>query len=557
MEISYPIAPPVLPPGIKLDRDVMVTMRDGIKIVCDVYRPEKPGRYPTIFSTGAYLKDIQTYPPEMSHSIETGNTFYMVQHGYVRVIGQSRGSGLSQGQYNWYDKVEQQDGYDMIEWIAKQPFCDGNVGMIGDSYYGRMQWLIAGLQPPHLKCIVPWDASMDDYRSRTEGGVSYFRFACMWGADVMWMTMWPGPVDGKLPPTNWFVQLAQNRDDGPFYWERSGITNADKIKCPVLSIVHGSGQLHSRSQLLGYPKVKAPKKMVILPFVGGPTHVVFKRSKPLVDYILRWLDKWLKGIETGIMDEPEIVMFDRATGECRYENEYPLARTKWVKFYLHTNPAGTADKAPWGLISTDPPKKEQPDKYTEPEAYRTAVMGKPVIGYTSEPLKEDLRVMGPLAFTLHGSITTRDTVWFVKLGVITPDGQTSVLTQGQLKASYRQTDPKKSTPGSPYHTFQNPVPAEAGKIYEYQIPLSPVFYTFKKGTKIWIQIDSDDVNVLANLNGVYTAEMLPVPCTNTVYHDQEHPTHMLLPVVPDAPITKPVPPPLANFKFPLGDTAMK
>jgi predicted acyl esterase len=546
-----------LPEGVTLEENVYVTMRDGVKIPVDIYRPTSKGRYPAIFSTSAYIKGIQTYAPELSHSIEAGATFFMVKNGYVHVIGQARGSGLSQGQYNWYDWEEQKDGYEMVEWIAQQPWCDGNVGMMGDSYFGRMQWLIAALQPPHLKCIAPYDGSMDDYRSRHDGGLVRGGFLYGWGADTMFQALWPGPVEGKLPPTNLFAQLAENPDDGPFYRERSGITHVDQIKIPVLSIAVGSSRLHSRSQLMGWPLIKAPKKLVILPFLQRSSNVVLVRSRPLNEYLLSWFDTWLRGKQTGIMDEPAVVIMDRATQECRYENEYPLARTQWATFYLHSSAEAPADRSPYGLMNPDPPKEESPDSYTEPEAIERVHADQPVIAYATAPLKNDLRVWGPLSLTLYGSSTTTDTAWFVRIGDITPDGRKSLLSMGVLKASYREVDLSKSIKGQPYHTFRDPVLPEPGRIYEYQIPISPIFYTFRKGHKVWIQIASNDTDYMHMLSTVYTSEMVPVPCQNTLYHDAAHPSHLLLPVIPDAPAIKPVPPPLSDFKFPLGNTAMR
>lgn len=556
MDKNYPLPRPVLPPGVRMDQNVYITMRDGIKIAVDIYRPEADGRYPAIFSTSAYLKGIQPFPPELTHSTEAGATFFLVQHGYVHVIGQARGSGLSQGQYNWYDKEEQKDGAEMVEWIARQPWCNGNIGMLGDSYFGRIQWLIAAQQPPHLKCIAPFDASMDDYRSRHDGGFIYGGFMYRWAGDTTLQCMWPGPVEGKLPPTNIIVQVGQNPDDGPIYWERSGITNIDKVKIPVLSMVEGGSALHSRSQLMGYNAIKAPKKMLILPTVRGLANAFFIRSRPLNEYILRWFDTWLKGIDTGIMNEPEVVIIDRATRECRYENEYPLARTQWTKFYLHSNSSRPAGKAPFGILNLEPPQKEEPDSYTEPEACEHIHEGKPVIGYMTEPLEQDLRVWGPLSATLYGSSTTTDSGWFVRVGDISPDGRTSNLSLGLLRASYREVDPVKSTMGQPYHSFRNGVLPEPGKIYEYQIAITPIFYTFKKGHRIWVQIASNDREYMDALSTVYAAEVQPVPCKNTVYHDATHQSHLLLPIIPDAPVIKPVPPPLNQIKWPLGDTGI-
>jgi len=550
---DMPSVRPALPLGVKLDENVYVTMRDGVKIAVDVYRPEAEGRYPGLLSTSAYIKDLQQQPPELSHSIEAGATRFFVPKGYVHVIAQVRGSGLSQGQFNWYDSTEQRDGYELVEWIAQQPWCNGNVGMVGDSYFARTQWLIAAQKPPHLKCIAPFDAGTDEYRdTRHEGGLIRSGWLCAWGFDTILQCLWPGPVDGKLPPANLFLNYGNNPDDGPYYWERSGWTKLDDIEVPVLSIAVAQGRGHSRGQLWAYPRTKTPKKLIVVPPLGFFSNVFLIRSKPINEQILRWFDYWLKGIDTGIMSEPPVAICDSVTREWRYENEYPLARTKWTKFYLRSSPTGPATKPPYGLVSVEPPKNEEPDSYTTPESLDLLATGKPVLAYTTPPLEEDLRVWGPLSAVLYGSSTTLDTAWFVKLGDVGPDDQVTLLTQGHLKASYREVDESNSRPGQPFHPFQNPALPEPNKIYDYQIEMLPIFYTFKKGHKIWIQIASNDFDYHTRLHTVYTYEMLPVPAKNTVYHNSTHPSHLLLPIIPEAPVIKSVEPPISQIKWPLG-----
>jgi hypothetical protein len=556
MKNDHPMVRPALPSGVELDENIYVTMRDGIKIAVDVYRPEAAGRYPSLLSTSPYLKHIQQQPPELSHSIEAGATSFFVSRGYVHVIAQVRGSGLSQGQYNWYDTTEQKDGYELVEWIARQPWCNGNVGMLGESYFGVTQWLIAAQQPPHLKCIAPFDAAMDAYRARGEGGLLRMGFLGEWGPDTMLQCLWPGPVEGKFPPTNLFVDIGNHGDDGPYYWERSGYTKLDKVGVPVLSLIGAHGWLHSRTQLREYPNIKSPKKLIVLPSAGFYTNVLFIRSKPLNELLLKWFDYWLKGIDTGIMDVPPVAICDSSTGEWRYENEYPLARTAWTKFYLHSNPLTPATKPPYGLLSIEPPGSEEPDSYFTPDSLELVMAGKPVLAYATPTLKQDVSVWGPLSVTLYGSLTTLDTAWFVRLGEVAPDGKITLLTQGHLKGSYREVDETRSSPGQPFHPFRNPILPHPNTIYEYQVQLTPIFYTFKKGHKIWIQVESDDIEYLTRHHTVYTSEMLPVPAKNTIYHDSAHPSHLLLPVIPDAPIIERVEPPISQIKWPLGESTL-
>ncbi len=177
--------------------------------------------------------------------------------------------------------------------------------------------------------------------------------------------------------------------------------------------------------------------------------------------------------------------------------------------------------------------------------------GKPtLVSYATAPLKKDVRVWGPLSAILYGSAKTLDTVWFVKLGDVAPDGAVRLFTSGHLKASYREVDEAKSRPGQPFHPFRNPVLPKPKVVYEYQIEMRPIFHTFKAGYKIWVQIASIDFDYQMLLHSVYSSEMLPVPAENAVYHNSAHPSHLLLPVIPDAPVIKPVEAPLSEIKWP-------
>ncbi len=545
----YPPLRGPLPSGCKLDENVYVTMRDGIKIAVDIFSPKAEGRYPTLLSMSPYIKEIQQQPPELTHDIEAGATGFFVPEGYVHIVTQIRGTGFSQGQYNFLDIKQQQDGYDLVEWIARQPWCNGSVGMLGDSYFAMIQYLVAAQQPPHLKCIAPYDGCTDPYRNFCyQGGIFNTRFLGMWGSELVRQGFWPGPIEGKVPPANIFNDWASHSEDGPYYWERAAWTKLDRIKASMLSIVPRS-PLHLNSQLSAYNHIKVPKKLLIVPPSRGHANIHFIRNRALHEQLLRWYNYWLKGMETGIMNEPEIAIFDSGTLQWRYENEYPLARTKWTKFYFHSNPAGPATKPLYGLISRELPDKEDSDKYVMPECLGQLYAGKPMLAYTTPPLPEDLRVWGPLSATLYGSTTSLDTAWFVKLGEVGVDGEVKLLAEGNLKASFREVDETKSKPGQPFHPFQNPVRPEPNQVYKYQIEIQPLFHTFKAGHKIWVQIASLDLGYQLQLHTVYTFEMMPFPAENVIHHDSEYPSHLLLPVIPDAPELKPVEPPVSQIKW--------
>jgi hypothetical protein len=527
-------------------------MRDGVKLAVDIYNPVMEGKYPAILSVSPYIKDIQLCLPLLSHSIEAGATGFFVPRGYVHVIANARGSGLSQGQLSLFNQNMCQDGYDLVEWISAQPWCNGNVGMLGDSFFAIIQMLVASTRPPHLRCIVPYDGLTDLYRDGIfPGGQLKSWFISMWLMDTLQQAMWPGPVEGKLPPAEDINEILSMPHDGSLYWERSAWTKIDQIETPMMQLVPLS-LLHSRGQLWAYPRYKAPKKLVVTPRTDFFfEHVMFNLSQPLNEHILRWFDYWLKGEDTGIMEEPEVAIFDKGSGQWRYEREYPLARTAWTKYFLRGNPEGPATSAPWGLIGpTAPGEGEEPDSYATPDL-PLVLAGQTVMAFASEPLQEGLRVWGPASAVLYASTTTTDTVWFVKVGEVKPDGQTELLSEGCLKASYHAVDESRSAPGQPFHPFDRREYPEPRRVYEFQLELMPIFHTFKAGHKIWVQIQSDDIMFQTPLHTVYTSELLPVPGTNTVYHDAERPSHLLLPVIPDAPEIQPVEPPLSEVRWPL------
>lgn len=556
-----------LPEGIILEENIRVTMRDGVQLAIDVYRPEKEGRYPGILSMSPYIKEIQQWPPVISHSIEAGNTSFFVSRGYVHVIVSARGAGLSQGEWSPFHVSQQQDGYDMVEWIAEQPWCNGSVTMLGDSYFAIMQWLVALQKPPHLKCIAPVDGCTDFYRDYAwKGGLFNSGFFGMWGPDTLAQCFWPGPVEGKLPPANMFNDFLSHPEDGPFWWNISSWTRLDQIEVPVLSVVPQPSYNHSRGQLAGYPRLESPKKLVVLPW-NIQSHVIFMESPPLNEYLLRWFDHWCKGIDTGIMDEPEVMICDSVTEKWRFETEYPMKRTVWTDYYFRSGPSGPATDPPHGLLSEEAPGDESPDVYptgsrlpftadmshdprTPPETAKI-ITGEPQIAFVSEALEEDLTISGPISVTVWAATNTLDVAFFAKVGDVGPDGQRRIISESVLKASHREVDESRSLPGQPFHPHQNPVRPQPGEIYEYQIELPPKFWTFRKGHRIWVQISNDENAYHLMLHTVYTSELLPVPGEMTIYHDREHPSRLLMPVMPGEPETGPVPSPLGDMVWPL------
>jgi hypothetical protein len=532
---------PQPPPGAILDEHVYVAMRDGVRLCTDIYKPQIAGRYPVLLSLSPYSKDIQQRPPHWSHAIESGATGFYVAHGYVHVIAQGRGAGRSQGQWRWFDDKERTDGHDLIEWIAQQPWCDGNVGTIGDSYWSWSQYFAAAAQPPHLKCICLCDGATDLYRDACyPGGIYNAAFINQWIAYHAAMAAWPGPIEGKEPPMNLHWEIVNRPFDGAWWQERSPRSYLDRIKAPVMSIAPQGGQMHFRGQLAGYSEITAPKKLLIVPPTGFWSHLRYLTNKPLNRQMLRWFDHWLKGIDTGIMDEPEVAIFDSGTRAWRYETEYPLKRTQWSKFYV----SGGA------LDATPPAAEEKPDSYRLPDSYAQLIAGKPVLSYQTQPLELPLHLGGPMSLTLFASSSQIDTLWFINLLDVTPEGRALPLSRGMLRASFRAVDAARSMPAQPWHRFTHMEPLEPGRVYEFQIELRPVFHTLKSGHRLQLTIASEDIQFNNPLRQI-DVQLLPWPVENAVHHSARYPSHLLLPVIPDAPEQRPVTAPVAEIDWPM------
>ena len=552
--LRYPQAlmrSPKPPAGAILDENIYVSMRDGIQLAVDVYRPEGDVRYPVLLSLSPYSKEIQQLPPQWSHAIESGATTFYVGHGYVHVIAQGRGSGLSQGKWRWFDERERTDGYDLIEWIAQQPWCNGNVGMIGNSYWSWSQWVAAVANPPHLKCVCLCDGTTDFYRDAAyQGGIFNAQFMTTWAAYQLAMAAWPGQVEGKEEPMNLHYAIATHPFCNSFWAERSPRKRISSIRCPVLNITPQGGLMHFRGHLDGHTRIRSPKKLLVVPPTGFWSHLRYLTHPALNRYMLRWFDHWLKGVDTGIMNEPEVAIFDPATRRWRYEHEYPLKRTQWTKFHLRANPASPATQEPFGQLTTEPPGTEVPDRYRMPNSYAQLIAGKPVLAYQTPVLEHELQIWGPLSLTLHASSSEVDTAWYVYVSDVMPDGTVRQLSRGFLRASFRAVDADKSKPGQPFHPFDRMELLEPGTVYEFQIEMRPIFYTFKPGHRLRLQIASEDINH-NNPQRNTEVQLLPWPVENAVHHDHNYQSHLLLPIIPAAKEIAPVPPQLAEIDWPL------
>ena len=577
--------PPVVCEKIVEQRDVMVPMRDGKRLAVDIYRPEMKGKFPALLAIAPHNKEFQT--PEFARAAqwsqpawsrmwfggaEGGDTDYLVTRGYVHVCGNMRGAGKSEGggDMHW-------DYYDLIEWIARQPWCDGNVGMVGISAFGGAQFTAAALNPPHLKAIFPYD-SMGAYgewhfRDFYPGGVIHTMMFLLDSCNVVHLNR---GQPGKLPPEmekNWkeamknpdylmypnifnvLVEKGQtmpllfNTLIDPYDTEEIIAATEKKFKSIKVPAYTGAGwyaytyKLHLQGSQQWFQNIKVPKKLLFT----GPAHLQ-RPFHSFHDEILRWYDHWLKGKDTGVMDEPPVKIWVMGENRWRSGADWPLPETQWTKLYLDS----------WERLRPEPfvpgarDAKARPDTFAQMPPTQTNSVSR--LRYMTAPLPGDTLAIGPIALTLYAAIDKTDTNWIIILKDVGPDvsvqtarpGETTVpnnlhereLTRGWLKASHRAVDPKRSKPWRPWHplTRKAQKPVKPGEVNEYAIEILSTANLFKAGHRICIDITSTDFP--SGLAGAHDVEYAPYHLCSSqtvvhkVYHNAKYPSHLLLPIIP-------------------------
>jgi len=510
--------------GMHIDWDVPITMDDGLVLRADVYRPQQPGHYPVILSYGPYAKGLafqEGYPSAWQRMVEkhpdvaagSSNAYQSwevvdpekwVPRDYACVRVDSRGCGASPGLIDHFSPRETKDFYDCIEWAGVQPWSNGKVGLNGISYYGINQWHVASLQPPHLAAICIWEGAADWYRDMTHHGGIVSSFWKNW-YDMQVKTVQYGagergrrsPVHGELvcgPETLSESELAGNRADlggeilahpldDAYHRARSAMWS--KIKVPLFSAANWGGQgLHPRGNFEGFVRAASKQKWLEAHGIEHWTHFYtdYGRAQQLA-----FFDQFLHGKDSGWERQPRVLLQVRHPGETfapRAENEWPLARTRWTRFYLHP-----AD----GTLS-------------ETRAADKATASFPAMGdgltFLTAPMAHATEITGPIAAKLFVSSSTRDADLFLIVRVFSPDLKEVVfqgaidphtpVAQGWLRASHRKLDKKLSLPYRPYHAHDKKQPLEPGEVVELDIEIWPTSIVVPPGYRVALTIRGKD-----------------------------------------------------------------
>lgn len=541
---------------LKVEADVGITMRDGVRLSARVYRPEGDGRFPVLLAVSPYQHQTDSIP----HSTlflwrEVGPVdWYVEAQGYAIVHVDVRGTGLSQGEYNMLDKAEQQDLYEIIEWCARQPWSNQCVGGYGQSYYCWSQWFMAIANPPSLKCIAPYDGAVDLYRDVTYHGGIYCDFLPWWYQMVRVNNLHrpPGEPAGKLLPVDIGRMLAEHQTYDDWWRERSPWERLDEIKVPTLSIGHwGKMALHLRGNIIGYETISAPKKLVV---TGArdvfEAHDLFEQIDYHAEALLPFYNHFLKGEDNDAMGGAPVRLFVRGANSYRDEAEWPLKRAQYKSLYLSAENSGSLSSLNDGCLSWNKPaESREPTEYNYPDPkWKLGVVGfgprgpdpiARILTFTSEPLPEDIEITGPAVLELYLSSTTTDTDVFVKVSDQFPQPdddrkkglqpESISISKGWLRASHREKDEERSTPYRPFYTHQNPQPLQPGQIIKLEIEILPFSNLFKKGHRLRLEIANGDSPLTDSLF-THQYSWFKVGC-DSIYHDVQHASRLVVPVI--------------------------
>ncbi len=550
-----------------VEKDVTIPMRDGAILYADVLRPDTGGaRVPAIMHIGPYQKDKVWIPP---HDLEeeanpylaweAGNPMFWCPRGYALVRVDSRGAGKSPGKSDPSSYAEAVDFYDAIEWAARQPWCSGNIGTLGVSYHANCQWRVAKLQPPSLKAIIPWEGRADLYRDQTfHGGVFAMGFLANWIATNMAHHVMgrPRSYNPGAFNNNMLWEWATNNLDSAFWRIRSA--DWSKTTVPLYSVGNWTGMgLHLRGNVEGY--VNAASKHKKLRIHSGTHFHPFHSEEGRLDQ-LRFFDCWLKGQDTGIMDEPPVKLMIRTGGggpqtyRFRFENEWPLARTQWTKKYLKlTTAEQRQDGACEGEIVDEPPAAAAQCSYAaSPPSHAGVSSSAPAnaagsvdrtgISFLAAPFAEATEITGPLVLVIWVSSTSEDADLFVTLRNIGPDGKDVwelgqqgghdyvPVAKGWLRASHRKLDPEKTLPYRPFHAHNERLWLQPGEVVECDIEIWPTSMVFGKGHRLRLDVQPRD-GVGSSVYRHYHADY-NTGARNTIHTGGDRAGYLLLPVIP-------------------------
>jgi uncharacterized protein len=566
-------------PEVTVEHDVQVKMRDGVILHADIYRPNAAGRFPVL---------LQRTPYNKSKLGESGFGHRASSGGYVVIIQDVRGRYTSEGE--WYPfKHESNDGYDTIEWAATLPYSNGKVGMFGGSYVGATQMLAAIAHPPHLSGICPVVTASNYHDGWTyQGGAFEQWFNESWTSGLAQDTMarevakhtnardgaWTLPLaryplfnfSPHVPDHDLTTALAPyfldwlahpSYDD---YWKRWSIEeHYSEITVPALTIaawydIFQEGSLQNYIGIKAHGATEEARRgQRLLVTIGG--HAGSGRKIGEVDFgaaaqfdeeeaTLLWYDYLLKGAQNELTNAKPVKIFVMGSNHWREEDDWPIVRASSTNYFLHS--AGRANSLRGdGILSVTPPRSENFDHYTYDPSNPAPTAGGPlccdidhlapgprdqravearddVLIYSTAPLAQDVEVTGPVRLEFYAKSSAVDTDFTAKLVDVWPSGFAQNLTEGIVRTRYRNSQEKAE--------LMNP-----GQVYKFTLDMWATSNVFLKRHVLRLEISSSNFPRFdRNLNTGEDPEFAEryVSAANAIYHDAEHPSALVLPIIP-------------------------
>lgn len=565
MRPTRPDQPGFAPGSSPGKQTIEVPVRDGVNLSTDLYLPkDSEQRFPLILLRTPYKKE----------TMEFIGSFYSAR-GYAVAIQDVRGRCASQGKWEPFVN-EAEDGFDAIEWLANQHWCNGKVGMLGGSYLASAQFLAAKLKPPHLVTIIPYAVPGDPF---CNGPYEYGSFLLM--PELWWTGLTESTTGGELTQEkfkeieaikkderlsslpvvdldkkilgkevpHWRKWIAHNLNDA--YWTKASYAEALKeLNIPVL-LQSGWFDTQSIGTKLAYEALRSSGNKNVKMVVGPWNHVNQVPSTPStrnvgdeakVDFLelyLRWFDHWLKEIGNEVMSDPLVQVYCLNSRQWTKTNSYPLPHTQFTRLYLSSlkraNTLRGDGKLQWNTATAGSDHdafKYDPADPTPAPAYRFKNGRKgfdeitstrnDILVYESEPLTNALTILGPISATIYASSSAVDTDWYVTLYAVTEKDEHVQMVRGAIRARFRNSTAK-------------PELLIPGRICEYSIDLWHFGIRLERGWKLRTEIASayfPEFSRNLNTGGHNEMENAYVKADQKIYHSAEHPSHILLPLIP-------------------------
>jgi len=545
------------------DDDVPVPMRDGINLLADVHRPAESGCYPVLIAASPYPRQIQDLGAPAGF-IEAGASDYFVPRGYVHVIANCRGTSGSGGVFGFFDGQERRDMYDLVEWAAQQPWSDGNVGMIGISYFAGTQMEAAVERPPHLKAIMPIAGTFDLYESATHHGLMSSGFVTPFLA-MIGMTsgktnrLWRSKLlealrallltplihkkfetaNGEAAIAGLKVLLKLHHDPHPWddlwraiaaehplrdaWWEdRNLLPLLQRVEVPVyLGCDWQNVPLHLPHTFTAYERLINSKHVQVA--MMGEHGLAWPWESMHVE-ALAWFDHWLKGHDTGILDGPRFRYVLPEADGWRTSEVWPMPEAAHRRYALRGDGNVSEEEGEAGSrtylnlgAGLNRPRRSEAD----PPAF---------LAWETGPLLENLDIVGPIELQLDAICTAPDTAFIAILQDVDHTGKVMEVTAGYLRAGLRAVEETESNPGAPVLPCRTFAAVPIGEIVRYRIPLVPTARRFRASHRVRLYLTTDDQGEDKPTLLMFRHASIGTSSLNTVMSS----SRLLLPVLPFA-----------------------